>query len=46
MPERRALLGILLLATVVVGVWALLAPTSFYEDFPLDRAWVATQVTA
>ena len=41
MPERRALLGVLLLATVVVGVWSLFAPASFYDDFPLDRAWVS-----
>ncbi len=37
--------GLLLLASapLVVGVWALLVPRSFYDDFPLPgRAWVST----
>ena len=36
--------GLLLLASspLVVGLWALLAPRSFYEDFPLPgRDWVS-----
>ncbi len=44
--EGRALwlrAGLILLATagIVVGVWALLAPQSFYDDFPGGgRSWV------
>jgi hypothetical protein len=37
-------IGLLLLASssLVVGLWALLAPRSFYEDFPLPgRDWVS-----
>jgi hypothetical protein len=37
--------GLLLLASasLVVGVWALLVPRSFYDDFPLPgRNWVST----
>jgi len=37
--------GLLLLASasLVVGVWALLVPRSFYDDFPLPgRDWVST----
>ena len=37
--------GLLLLASapLVVGVWALLVPRSFYDDFPLPgREWVST----
>lgn len=36
---RFALVG-LGLVQVVDGLYALLAPTSFYEDFPLGRGWV------
>ena len=45
--EARALWlrsGLILLATagMVVGVWALLAPQSFYDDFPGGgRSWVS-----
>lgn len=41
MRERRLLLGVLLVGTAVVGLWALAAPASFHADFPFDRAWVA-----
>ena len=41
MRERRFLLALLFASMVAVGVWALLFPSSFYADFPLDRAWVA-----
>lgn len=41
MLERRVTLLVLLVGTVVVGAWALLAPASFHADFPLDRGWVA-----
>ena len=37
--------GLLLLASapLVVGLWALLVPRSFYDDFPLPgREWVST----
>jgi hypothetical protein len=37
--------GLLLLASapLVVGMWALLVPHSFYDDFPLPgRDWVST----
>jgi alkylhydroperoxidase family enzyme/uncharacterized protein YjeT (DUF2065 family) len=36
----RAALAGLGLVQVVDGLYALLAPTSFYEDFPLGRGWV------
>ena len=37
----RAGLVFLLLSTLVVGAWALLAPRSFFKDFPgLGMAWV------
>jgi 4-carboxymuconolactone decarboxylase len=36
---RAALAGVGLIQ-VVDGLYALLAPTSFYEDFPLGRGWV------
>lgn len=35
------LLGLLLVATGVVGAWALLFPASFFADFPLERGWVS-----
>ncbi len=46
-PARRALLrgGLLFVAATPLGggLWALLAPRSFYEDFPLPgRDWVST----
>jgi hypothetical protein len=38
----RAGLGLLALAAVDVGVWALAAPRSFYDDFPGGgRSWVS-----
>ena len=38
----RAVFGYLALQSVVLGVWALLAPRSFYDRFPGGgRAWVA-----
>ena len=52
MPERdrtvtrhrlafRAVLGGLGIVQILDGLWAVLAPTSFYGDFPLGRGWVA-----
>lgn len=39
----RIALGYLIVVTTQIGVWALFAPQSFYEDFPgLGRAWVST----
>ncbi len=37
----RVALGSLGLIQLVDGLYALLAPVSFYEDFPLGRGWVA-----
>ena len=37
----RALLWFLAAIEAVVGVWAQLAPESFFRDFPLGRGWVA-----
>ena len=38
----RIALGYLALVSLQIGVWALLAPRSFYDDFPgLGRSWVA-----
>jgi len=38
----RIALGYLSLTNLQLGLWALLAPQSFYDDFPgLGRAWVA-----
>lgn len=38
----RIALGYLALVSAQIGVWALLAPQSFYDDFPgLGRAWVS-----
>ena len=38
----RAGLGILAVLEVIVGVWALFAPTSFYSSFPLPgHPWVS-----
>lgn len=43
-PQRwvRIALGYLIIVTAQIGVWALVAPQSFYDDFPgLGRAWVS-----
>lgn len=43
-PQRaiRLALGWLALVAVQIGVWALLAPRSFYDDFPgFGRTWVS-----
>ena len=38
----RVALGYLALVSAQIGLWALLAPRSFFDDFPgLGRAWVA-----
>lgn len=38
----RILLGYLSVVSVQIGVWALVAPRAFYDDFPgLGRAWVS-----
>ena len=38
----RVVLLYLALQSIVIGVWALLAPRSFYDGFPgLGRTWVA-----
>lgn len=38
----RIALGYVALLSVQIGVWALVAPRSFYDDFPgLGRAWVS-----
>ena len=38
----RLLLGLLLTQTLLVGVWAQLAPKLFYHDFPaLNWAWIS-----
>jgi len=36
----RAILGVLAAVQTVNGFYALLAPRSFYEDFPAGRGWV------
>jgi AhpD family alkylhydroperoxidase len=36
----RTLLGVLGAIQLANGIWAVLAPRSFYEDFPLGRGWV------
>jgi hypothetical protein len=38
--EFRAVLVALGAVQLVDGVWALFAPTSFYDDFPFGRGWV------
>jgi hypothetical protein len=39
---RRAALAVIAAGSLVVGVWALAAPRSFYDDFPgAGRVWVA-----
>ena len=38
----RIALGYLIVVTGQIGVWALFAPQSFYDDFPgLGRSWVS-----
>jgi hypothetical protein len=38
----RVALGYLIVVSSQIGVWALVAPRSFYDDFPgLGRTWVA-----
>lgn len=38
----RIALGYLTLVSLQIGVWAVLAPRSFYDDFPgLGRSWVS-----
>jgi hypothetical protein len=38
----RIALGYLIVVAVEIGLWALLAPRSFYDDFPgLGRTWVS-----
>jgi hypothetical protein len=40
---QRIALGLLLLVALVTGLWALLAPRSFYDSFPSSSMhWVAT----
>ena len=39
-PVVRLILGILAAIQLVDGLYALLAPRSFYEDFPAGRGWV------
>jgi hypothetical protein len=39
-PVVRAVLGILGAIQLTDGLYALFAPRSFYEDFPLGRGWV------
>ncbi len=39
----RGCLLVLAVSALTVGLWALLVPRSFYDDFPLSgRAWVST----
>ena len=40
-PWARAGLVVLLVVGLGVGLWAQLAPSSFFADFPLGRGWVA-----
>jgi hypothetical protein len=37
----RALLAVLALGAAVPGAWAMLAPRSFYDDFPGPTSWVS-----
>lgn len=38
----RVALGYVIVVSVQIGLWALFAPGSFYDDFPgLGRAWVS-----
>jgi nucleoside-diphosphate-sugar epimerase len=40
---QRALLWVLALSGLAVGIQALFMPSSFFEDFPLGRGWVAME---
>jgi hypothetical protein len=40
-PALRALLAALAVAAAVPGLWALLAPRAFFDDFPGSGHWVA-----
>jgi nucleoside-diphosphate-sugar epimerase len=37
----RVGLGLLLFTGISLGLWALLAPVAFFDDFPFGRGWVA-----
>lgn len=39
-PAARLVLGLLAAVQVTDGLYALFAPRSFYEDFPVGRGWV------
>lgn len=41
--RKRIRLGLVLLGLpqLVVGIWALVFPRNFFEDFPFGRAWVS-----
>lgn len=39
-PVVRAILAVLAAIQATDGLYALLAPRSFYDDFPLGRGWV------
>jgi len=39
-PAARLILGLLAAVQTVDGLYALLLPRSFYEDFPAGRGWV------
>jgi hypothetical protein len=39
-PAARLVLGLLAAVQVTDGLYALLAPRSFYDDFPVGRGWV------
>lgn len=39
-PAARLILGLLASVQTVDGLYALLLPRSFYEDFPAGRGWV------
>ena len=41
MSLLRALLAVLALGAAVPGTWAMLAPRSFYDDFPGPARWVS-----
>jgi nucleoside-diphosphate-sugar epimerase len=40
---QRVLLWILAVSGLAVGIQALFMPSSFFEDFPFGRGWVATE---
>ena len=39
-PAARLVLGLLAAVQLTDGLYALLAPRSFFDDFPLGRGWV------